>query len=1596
MFRQQQYARSFGRGGRLALPLVFIAVLLSFLAPTPVGAQPTGYQEYYVLGHEEHVWRAFVAINDGDASDPPGNICSTVSLVATTDYQVVYYDHWEDGYEADILNPTQDTTKIYGDGVTGNGGTDGDLLLAGDEINLTSDQNITGTAVITGYVPVAAGRDQAYIRYDGGDRLLTSGGPVDLTHAMWPINDSWIGGAWEVYSRQAYADAYSYRLPIGQDLYDLFGGDTGPYGDFRDVYIQLGAFEDHTTISIDNVAGDVVNLILDRGQSYFSMGYINSAPAPAITINSGTIVRSNEPIQVGVITGADGNFQGRFFNMLPDQKWGADYIVPVPRGYGRDDDDGYQDAPAEIYLANPNDFPIEIQAYDAVTQTSFVIGPTGNISATTSYSQMRGGSHAPQGSAARFTSSDGVFGVVVCADTSRIDYDWGFAGIPAKYLTQDYYVSWAPGNYYCPHDPNCTTYSNGSPVWVTPLVNDTTFYVDYSPLDGLVDETFTLDVLAQQRISDTIDNDNTGMHVWATDKFAIAWGEDPRSADASDPYLDLGFAMLPLQQRWLDPVLTLDKTAEPTTLLPGGGIVTFTLVAQAYIAPLVNVDITDTLPLSWTYVSDSARIVYPHGGAESLEPEIDAQTLYWNLAADLDLNQSLTLTFQAQITATDGVDVSVNHAQVIGEHEYSGVFFNPTDEATIYISQLGLTKSVDKAQAGISDTLVYALSYVNRSDSITVTNVMLRDTVPVQYVTFGSASDGGNYDSISGAITWMLAPLGPGIGGTVEFTVTVNSFVENGTVIENVGYIEGDQAAKAGSNVARTTVLAPDVKFTKSGPTAAYRGNVITYTLAYENVGGVAATEVVISDTIPLSTTYVPGSLAINTGVGWVALTDASGDDQGTYISPTLVITPDIVAAGEAGQIRFSVQLDSDLPSSSLIMNSATLDRRLDMPRESNLAVTHILDLVIGKSAEQEAVAPGDVISYTLTYENLSETVTQTEVYALEPIPDYTSLISVTESGGNQVEYSWDNGATWTTTLPIAPVTHIRWYDVEMPPGDQVTVGFAVRVNDVLPPNTTIKNMARVRSAEVMDYFGAWVSSNPVEVETVDLWVDKSANQPLGQPGGLISYTISYGNHGSADAFGVRITDTVPVSTAYGAGSIWGAGADDSGDPLLTWDVMTVTAGASAQQVGYTVVLDGSLQPGDVITNTAALSSAFGVETSDAEVVIAGVDLAIAKAAVDLSSAPLYPGDVLEYRVVVTNSDVHYSHYNVAVSDELPTYTTPVTGSVGCSPGAVCGQSGDLVTATVASLDPGGVLTLTFQVTVDPGTSGYTITNRADAVSEQQSEPTRSLTTTNVVTTALPSMTLSKWMSPHASERPDTWTEYYFRVANTGDVPLNAVQIWDDQISPLVGPLHIPDLSVGETYTATRWWPVYLDVCNVATATAHVTGFAGTVQATAAACYDFIEGLSLALDVSVQPAMILHPQIVTYTYHLTNTGNDWLEGGTISDTVYGDIVTALTLAPGESYTCILTQPVTVTTVNVASAWGTDRLGAPVSAVDSAKVFVASSRLYLPLIAHRAPGVHIPLPVVMRDDREQGDWLKTGYLFTGVPLLIIAEVNLRCQ
>ncbi len=127
--------RPFGTRWRLLLPLVLLTVASLASAQVPI-------QIFYIPVPDEDALTAFRVVNAGvtDAS-----VRTTIGITAAGDGTLLYYDHWEDGYEAHISSPVQATTQVWGDSNVANGAPPGcavnacDVVNAGDVFTLQND-----------------------------------------------------------------------------------------------------------------------------------------------------------------------------------------------------------------------------------------------------------------------------------------------------------------------------------------------------------------------------------------------------------------------------------------------------------------------------------------------------------------------------------------------------------------------------------------------------------------------------------------------------------------------------------------------------------------------------------------------------------------------------------------------------------------------------------------------------------------------------------------------------------------------------------------------------------------------------------------------------------------------------------------------------------------------------------------------------------------------------------------------------------------------------------------------------------------------------------------------------------------------------------------------------------------------------------------------------------------------------------------------------------------------------------------------------------------------------------------------------------------
>ncbi len=183
----------------------------------------------------------------------------------------------------------------------------------------------------------------------------------------------------------------------------------------------------------------------------------------------------------------------------------------------------------------------------------------------------------------------------------------------------------------------------------------------------------------------------------------------------------------------------------------------------------------------------------------------------------------------------------------------------------------------------------------------------------------------------------------------------------------------------------------------------------------------------------------------------------------------------------------------------------------------------------------------------------------------------------------------------------------------------------------------------------------------------------KLAQPPDGSgvlPGARITYTLRYSNEADVDFHNVIISDTVPPSTKYVAGSIFappGVVADASGNPNLAWSVGTLPPHTGGE-VGYAVDVSPTLPEGSQIQNIADLDTDEGHTQSPLVIHTVGTPPEMVKSAT--TSAPgqagatVQPGDLITYMLTVTNSSDSRDLTGVVITDQLPLHLNYV-GSVG-------------------------------------------------------------------------------------------------------------------------------------------------------------------------------------------------------------------------------------------------------------------------------------------------------------------------------------------
>ncbi len=664
--------------------------------------------------------------------------------------------------------------------------------------------------------------------------------------------------------------------------------------------------------------------------------------------------------------------------------------------------------------------------------------------------------------------------------------------------------------------------------------------------DGMVDANDQLTVRVTARLlDDAVNADGDVATNNASFDFTGSGGAlmDSASTDVVEPNLSFNKDMGPVINGRVPITLTLDNI--------GGH------------APVFDVTITDVLDGGVWDLSSIAADSIPTGfifnempGAGQTTVTISSDPAGSSPANSLEVNEQLVFVFSALLRDDVTLPNPVNNSATVteinslpgidnNERDYSDLI----DNASLGFSDLDSTKTDallndinGNSMANPGDTLRYTIEVVNTgvADASVVTFTDTPDSNTSLVVGSVTTSQGSVIVGNTAGDTTVTVDLGTVAAAatvTITFDVIINNPLPVGvTQISNQGVVDSedfppidtdDPDTPSGDDPTITPVVAEhDLTVDKddAGITAA-AGDTIIYSISYANNGDQNSTGVELTETVPDNTIYNPGA---NTDP-WVCV-------PGNMAGSTCTLLVGDLDGGQTGTASFAVdvfnpkpagvtQIDNTIGIADDGLNGPETDTSNNTDNEST-PVDAAPDLVISKTDAVSVVAPGGVLIYTLTFENIG-TQNATGVIISETVPAHTVFNAANSSAG----WSCADGAPATTPCVLTVG------DLDAAQAAQ-NVSFAVQIVDPLPGGVDEVSNA----VSIADDGSNGADTNPnnnSDNETTpvgavpDLFINKTDNDATSGPGQTVVYVLNYGNIGTQNATGVVINETVPANSQF-------------------------------------------------------------------------------------------------------------------------------------------------------------------------------------------------------------------------------------------------------------------------------------------------------------------------------------------------------------------------------------------------------------------------------------------------------------------------------
>jgi uncharacterized repeat protein (TIGR01451 family) len=668
-------------------------------------------------------------------------------------------------------------------------------------------------------------------------------------------------------------------------------------------------------------------------------------------------------------------------------------------------------------------------------------------------------------------------------------------------------------------------------------------------------------------------------------------------------------------------------------------------------------------------------------------------------------------------------------------------------------------------------------------------------------------------------------------------------------------------------------------------------GGQLTYTLTVRNNGPTTALGVVVTDTLPVQATFVSSVPPPSSNVGGTYTWNLGAMNA---LAETAISVTVNVAAGTEGQVLLNTAVVSSTTPDPIPENdTSTVETPVPNPR-----------ITLTKTPSPTTFdGSGEIITYTFVGRNTGD-VTLTGVTITDPLTGLSVLSC--------------NPAAPATLAPNQTISCTATYETSVGDANVGRVDNTASITGTPPVGPAV---------------GATASATVTGVGGPGISIDKSALPvTYATVGQQVSYSFLVSNTGAQTLTGVTVSDPLPGLSAI---SCPATTLDPAGSQLPS--SMTCTAALAITQAH----LDAGSLP-NIASASGQPPQGLPVTATDDFVITAeqnpNIDL-------EKSASPATYDSVnqrITYSFKVTNTG-NVTLTGIAVTDPLLAPTPIVCPVTTLAPLASTTCTADFF-VDQADLDAGKVDNVATAQGTPPPVGGT------------PQEPVTDTDEATITAVQSPRIDLVKSASPAVYAHVGDITTYTFEVRNTGNVTLTDVTLTDPlpglstitcttSGNPVVAPITLAPTQL-LTCSATRQITI-ADLAaglvqNTATASGQPpTGDRVSDQDQAVVVSNAFAGIELVKSASPMSYNAVG-QVITYTFVVTNVGDNPLTGVTVTDPLPG--LSALTcqeplpatLDVDESMTCTATLTITQAHLdagsipNLATASGQPPAGPPVT------------------------------------------------------------------